>query len=287
LSTTKGNVEYVGSREKHERIPLHVSAKHIAAGFGIKHHLVVSNACISGVLALATAQRFLLTAKYRYALVVGAEVLSPFIISGFRSLFALDSEPCKPFDERRSGINLGEGAGAVLLTTDPTAFLKKSSVAITGIGLSNDANHISGPSRTGKELALAIKHSLHAAALKSTDIDFISAHGTATKFNDEMEARAFTEAGMQDTPLNSLKGYYGHTLGAAGTIETIITAHALLRNEIIGTKGFEKAGVSMPVNVVGQHTAKPVTRALKTASGFGGCNAALVLEKFSERRNYS
>jgi 3-oxoacyl-[acyl-carrier-protein] synthase-1 len=279
LSTTKGNIEYLKSHHNHPRISLHATANHIAAELGFKNSLVVSNACISGVLALIIAKRFLISGKFDHAIVVGAEVLSPFIISGFQSLRALSDGPCKPFDKTRSGISLGEAAGAMLLTGKPEVFDMKSAVEITGEGISNDANHISGPSRTGKELAIAINSALKSANIDAEQIDSISAHGTATIFNDEMEAKAFTHARMEYIPINSLKGYFGHTLGAAGVVETIISKHALLRNEVIGTKGFDSLGVSLPVNINRSLVSKPQRRILKTASGFGGCNAALVLER--------
>jgi 3-oxoacyl-[acyl-carrier-protein] synthase-1 len=279
LSTTKGNIEFLNSAPNHPRIPLHTTAQHIANKIGLHHTLVVSNACISGVLACITAQRFLAGKKFDHALVIGAEVLSPFIVAGFHSLMALSHEPCKPFDANRSGINLGEAAGAMLLTSKPEMFDVKTAVVISGGGLSNDANHISGPSRTGKELAAAIDQALKSASLSPSDIDAISAHGTATIFNDEMESKALAHTGMENIPVNSLKGYFGHTLGAAGVVETIITKHALLEDEVIGTKGFESPGVSFPININKNLLSKPQKRALKTASGFGGCNAALILEK--------
>jgi 3-oxoacyl-[acyl-carrier-protein] synthase-1 len=281
LSTTKGNIELLSTNASHPRISLHASAQHIALKAGFKNSLVVSNACISGVMALLVAQRFLLSGKYDHAVVVGAEVLSNFIISGFESLYALSAEPCKPFDKDRKGITLGEGAAAMVLSTNPERINNKKEVEILGGGLSNDANHISGPSKTGKELAAAIRHGLLATNLKANDIDFISAHGTATIYNDEMEAKAFAHAGLNGTSVNSLKGYFGHTLGAAGVIETVIAQHSLLHSEVIPTKGFKNHGVSVSLNIVNKRQQKPMQFALKTASGFGGCNAALFLKKHS------
>jgi 3-oxoacyl-[acyl-carrier-protein] synthase-1 len=145
--------------------------------------------------------------------------------------------------------------------------------------VSNDANHISGPSRTGQELAQAIGQALLASNLTASDIAAVYAHGTATVYNDEMEAKAFDLAGLAATPVNSLKGYYGHTLGAAGVLEAIIAAHSLYHDEMLPTYGFEALGVSRPLNVCTSVQKLSGNRILKTASGFGGCNAALVLEK--------
>jgi 3-oxoacyl-[acyl-carrier-protein] synthase I len=149
-----------------------------------------------------------------------------------------------------------------------------------GGSVSNDANHISGPSRTGEELNIAITKAMKEAKLFSpNDIDFISAHGTATIYNDEMEAKAITLANMQHIPTNSLKGYYGHTLGAAGVIEAIIAIHSLKEDIIIPTKGFENIGVTEPINICSNLQKTNLQNCLKTASGFGGCNAALIFGK--------
>jgi 3-oxoacyl-[acyl-carrier-protein] synthase-1 len=280
LSTTKGNISLLEQPNRdHPRIQLHATAHWLASRAGLTHYLVVSNACISGVLALIVAKRLLDSGKYDHAVIVGADVLSKFVVSGFQSLQALSPEPCKPFDAERKGINLGEAAAAVVLSSQPDRLNIKPSIKIAGGGLSNDANHISGPSRTGEELAFAIRQALAEAEKSPDEIDFISAHGTATVFNDEMEANAFHHAGMGGVPLNSLKGYFGHTLGAAGVVETVMSIHSLLNNEILATKGFEKPGVSQAVRVSSDRVSKPLTTCLKTASGFGGCNSAIVLQK--------
>lgn len=279
LSTTKGNIELLKNDPNHPRLALHTTASHVAQQLGLKNSLVVSNACISGVLALITAKRFLQNDEYDHALVVGADVLSPFIISGFQCLQAMSSEPCKPFDKDRSGINLGEGAGALLLTTEPESFQTSRKIKLTGFGLSNDANHISGPSRTGEELASAIAHAFMQAKLTAKQVDVISGHGTATLFNDEMEAKALTLAGLNQIPLTGLKGYFGHTLGAAGVIETIMAMQGMLQNETVDTKGYTAHGVSVPLNITQGVRSQSQKRILKTASGFGGCNAALILEQ--------
>ncbi len=142
--------------------------------------------------------------------------------------------------------------------------------------ISNDANHISGPSRTGEELSMAINKAL---AQAKTDVDFISAHGTATPYNDEMEAKAFCLSGLQEVPLNSMKGNFGHTLGAAGLIESIMCIESLRQDIILPSLGYAEHGVSQPIKVNRQAVEKPLNACLKTASGFGGCNAAVVFGK--------
>ncbi|HSN60623.1 MAG TPA: hypothetical protein VLR49_06795, partial [Ferruginibacter sp.] len=182
----------------------------------------------------------------------------------------------KPFDAARNGINLGEAAGTIILSAN-----KKydRGIKISGGSVSNDANHISGPSRTGQELHNAIANATREAGIPATAIDFISAHGTATLYNDEMEAKAITLANLQQVPVNSLKGFFGHTLGAAGIIETIASIYSFKENLVLPTLGFENMGVTMPVNVCKNLYKTPLQNCLKTASGFGGCNAAIVINK--------
>jgi len=281
ISSTKGNISLLETEKPsgslNKRISLSTSAKLVADHFKFYNQpVIVSNACISGMLALLTGMRLIQSGQYDHAVVAGADVVSKFVLSGFQSFQAISPLPCRPFDAARSGINLGEAAGTVIITSDKDL---SSGIKLMGGSVSNDANHISGPSRTGEELNIAVSKALQAAALTAADIDFISAHGTATVFNDEMEAKAITLAGLQSVPVNSLKGYYGHTLGAAGLIESIISFQSLKENMVIPTRGFENMGVTEPVNICSALFHSNMINCLKTASGFGGCNAAMVFGK--------
>ena len=281
ISSTKGNISMLETNaddaELQKRIALHTSAKIVADHFGfVNPPLVVSNACISGIIAILTGMRLLQSGKYETAVVVGADEISKFVLSGFQSFQAISEERCKPFDQNRTGITLGEGAATMILSTNPKYCDK---IKVLGGGVSNDANHISAPSRTGKELSEAIERALRMSGLVTDDIDLISAHGTATSYNDEMEAKAIALSGLDTVPANSLKGYYGHTLGAAGLIESIISVQSLKQNVILPTLGFETMGVSNPINICTQLTPKRMKTCLKTASGFGGCNAAILFSK--------
>jgi 3-oxoacyl-[acyl-carrier-protein] synthase I len=280
ISSTKGNIsllETAGQRaNSNDAIGLSDSAKRIADFCGLQHTpLVVRNACISGLTALLTGKRLLETGQYSHAVVVGADIISEFILSGFQSFQAISTAPCRPFDAARKGINLGEAAATMVLSTQAA----NNAICIAGGAVTNDANHISGPSRSGQELCLAIQKAMRQANVSVNDIGFISAHGTATLYNDEMEARAFSLAGMESIPINSLKGYYGHTLGAAGVVESVMAIHSLHQNTMIATKGFHETGVSKPVTICRTTMPLMAQHCLKTASGFGGCNAALVFSK--------
>lgn len=277
FSTTKGNIDLLSG---HTEAPLpHTSLWGMAER--IMSHLrmdradcqIISNACISGVSALVIAKRWMEEGKYRKVIVSGADVLSHFITSGFVSFKSVSEAICRPFDSRRDGLSLGEGCGTLLLTTQESA----NSVILAGGGISNDANHISGPSRTGDGLYHAIRQAMNDAQVGNQEISFVNTHGTATLYNDEMESKAIHLAGLQAAPVNSMKSYFGHTLGAAGVIETILCARELKEQTLFGTYAFETLGVSMPIQVFPHHRAHEMSACVKTASGFGGCNAAVVM----------
>ncbi len=281
ISTTKGNISLLEtetySKELKKRIALNTSAKLVAQYFHfVNQPIVISNACISGLLAIIAGMRMIQSGQYENAVIAGADVISKFVLSGFQSFQAISEEPCKPFDAARNGITLGEDAGTIILSAN-----KKLSggIKVSAGSVSNDANHISGPSRTGEELHLAISKAMKDARLSVNEIDFISAHGTATIYNDEMEAKAITLANLQSAPVNSLKGYYGHTLGAAGLIESIVTIHSMKEDLILPTMGFQHPGVTKPVNICTSLHKATLQNCLKTASGFGGCNAAVIFSK--------
>jgi 3-oxoacyl-[acyl-carrier-protein] synthase-1 len=278
LSTTKGDISLLETGiEDPARIALSTSGRLIAGHFHfVNTPIVISNACISGILGLVTAMRLINSGSYDTAVIAGADVISRFVLSGFGSFQAISPGLCRPFDRSRDGINLGEGAGTIILSSREKY---RGGIRFRGGAVSNDANHISGPSRTGQELCQVINKSLAEAGLTPGDIGFISAHGTATIYNDEMEAKAITLAGLQTVPVNSLKAYYGHTLGAAGLIESIVTLQSMREHLVLPSLGFGDNGVSMPLNICSSLLHTSLNSCLKTASGFGGCNAAVVMSQ--------
>lgn len=275
LSTTKGNVDLLKVDNLNPSALLATTAQKITDYFGFTStpH-VISNACISGLAAFIVAKRFIQSGIYDNVVILGVDVLSKFIVSGFQSFHSLSAEPCKPFDANRDGLSLGEGAASVIIhgkqKIENTPYIELVNGAIA-----NDANHISGPSRTGEGLLRAIKQTLR----DGDEVDVISAHGTATPYNDDMESEAISRAGLSAVPVSGLKGYFGHTLGAAGIIESIISIMALERNVIIGTKGLKQQGVVAPITVVKENRYTPTKGLLKLMSGFGGCNAAVYFKK--------
>lgn len=283
IATTKGNVDVLSSKSKFfqqkTRAYLPELGKQIQDFFNFKNEaIIVSNACVSGVLALSVAQKLIQSQLYDNIIVVGGDLVSEFVLSGFNSFQAISREPCKPFSINRSGISIGEAVASVLVSSNLLDD-SKPAIQILGTGSCNDANHISGPSRTGEGLFLSVKSAIKEAGIEVHEIDYISAHGTATNYNDEMESIAFARLEMSDIPLNSLKGYYGHTLGASGLLESIIGFESLQQNTLIASFGFDELGVSERINVIKNTESKELNIFLKTASGFGGCNTAVLFKK--------
>ncbi len=279
LSTTKGNIEALqGVKDTiSEEAFLHHTAERVQELIGaVRSPIVISNACISGLSALIVARRLMKEGVCRHAVVVGADLVGEFIATGFASFKSLSEEPCRPYDAARDGLTLGEAVAALLLTTDE-ALADEGMVRLDGGAVTNDANHISGPSRTGDGLYYAMTQALEEAGLEAEAVGLVNTHGTATLYNDEMESKALFLAGLDQTPTNSLKGYIGHTLGASGVVETILTADQLRAGVAFATKGFSTLGVPCEVRVSDRIQPLEKRVAVKTASGFGGCNAALVL----------
>lgn len=288
LSSIKGDIEHIGQSD----VSLAYSAGNIARGLGVKTRpVVVSNACISGLAALVQGMRMIRAGQYKNVIVVGTEVQSPFIVTGFQSLKALSTEPCKPFDANRVGLNLGEASAAMVLTchAERSECISGDTLGPAGPGMTssvwelvegairNDANHISGPSRTGEGSYNALRAVLPFVDKK--ELAFVNVHGTATVYNDEMEAIALNRAGLLDVPVNALKGYFGHTMGAAGILESILSMQALEAGVVLATRGFEQLGVSAPVKVSAQEQPAVGNSFIKLLSGFGGVNGALLFRK--------
>lgn len=285
LSSTKGNIE--------ENISLADSAQKIASQLGIDAKpIVVCNACISGLSALILGNRLIDSGLYDAAIVCGCDTPRQFILSGFQSLKALSPEPCRPFDMERMGLNLGEAAATLILSKNP---IQGNSWRMGDGFIRNDAFHISTPSKTADGLYLSLQRTLESftkeisSTCKQIDMKahlaFINAHGTATLFNDQMESVAIGRAGLSDLPANAYKSFWGHTMGAAGILETIISMKAIDDDTILGTRGFSELGVSGKMNICAENRPTDKKGFIKMLSGFGGCNATIWAAKSPEREN--
>ncbi len=289
IATTKGNVELLAQDAADDAISLTRSAERIAQYFdNANTPIVVSNACISGVAALIAAKRLLESGMYETAIVIGGDVQSDFITTGFDCLKAISPLPCKPFDAARQGLNLGEATATMVLSR--TASLQNAEHRtldaeqwiLQAGSLHNDANHISGPSRTGEGSYQCLQDVLQ--NIDTDDLACVSVHGTATLYNDEMESIALHRAGLDTVPISALKGYLGHTLGAAGLVETILTMHAIDRGIILPCKGYETQGTSYALNIANTLRTTDKHSFVKMLSGFGGCNGAVAFVKDEGQR---
>ncbi len=282
IATTKGNIDLL------EKDAADIDRKELSQLAGVikdffkfqKPPVVLSNACVSGLMAVSVGKRLMENDSCNEVFIVSGDIVSAFTLSGFDAFKAYSDKPCKPYSKYRNGITLGEAAASVLISSKGDSV---GSAEILGERSCNDANHISGPSRTGEGLFRAINGALEDSELGPEHIDAICAHGTATLYNDEMEAIAFDRAKLTHVPLNSLKGYYGHTTGAAGLLEAIIAIESMNENTLYPSAGMDEAGVSKPLNIISRLESKPIRHLLKTSSGFGGINTAVVFRKNSSK----
>lgn len=281
VASTKGNISRLSAEnETGDELFLSHSAERVASYFGFTTQpIVLCNACISGVSVMIVAKRLIENGRFKHVVVAGGDELSDFIVTGFHAFKSVSADVCKPYDADRDGLSLGEACGSILLTGEKRWVTGKQPVVLLGGAITNDANHISGPSRTGEELHLAIEQALAQAGISENDRLFVNVHGTATIYNDEMESKALHLSRLSEKPVQSLKPYFGHTLGAAGVIETIICKQQLENDILFGVPGFQTIGVPYPLNIDASHRPGDLSYCLKTASGFGGCNAAIVIGK--------
>ncbi|MEZ7874525.1 MAG: beta-ketoacyl synthase N-terminal-like domain-containing protein [Bacteroidales bacterium] len=280
IATTKGNIDIISGIEEEvdQRAFLGYSAKRIAGWLGmVREPIVISSACISGVNAIIEGSRIIEANLCENVVVVGADLLTRFVITGFESFKSVSSKLCRPYDISRDGLNLGEAVGVVILSSERELCRDSDPVIVEGGAITSDANHLSAPSRTGDGLGTAMIRAMEDACVSPENISFINAHGTSTIYNDEMESKALHFASLQDVAVQSLKPFFGHTLGASGVVEAIASAWQMRNSLLFGTLGFSESGVPMEIKLTPHHKELPLYRCVKSASGFGGCNAAIVM----------
>jgi 3-oxoacyl-(acyl-carrier-protein) synthase len=243
--------------------------------------LTVSSACASGATALGLGADLLRDDAADLVIAGGYDILCRFVMRGFDALRSLARERVRPFDRRRTGLLLGEAAGLVLLARERDARGPRLG-RLLGHGSASDASHIAAPDAEGRGLEAAVRAALAAGDVDVADIDFVSAHGTGTVLNDRIETavlRRVLGARAAAVPVNSIKGALGHTMGAAATLEAIMCVLAARDGWIPPTVGFEEPDPACDLDYVpGACRAARPRRMLSTSLGFGGCNAALVLE---------
>ena len=294
LATTTGEIESLesattnpGTDSGETSDPSFLLAKVCALCGTNRGGLVISAACASSTVAVARAAALIRSGAENSVLVVGCDPVSEFVYAGFATMNALDATEAKPFDQNRQGLNLGEAAAVALLMSESRAQSedRASLGSIAGWAVSNDATHVTRPDKTGEQLARASALAMERSAVAPHQLAFISAHGTGTRYNDAMEMAAFKSV-LPPLPVFSIKGALGHTLGAAGLLEIVLSLRALAEGVVPPTPGLEQpdectrweAGETSVSNTKGGSRIPQSTRAaLATNSGFGGINAALIL----------
>ena len=277
VSTTKGEINSINSDINKTHLS-YLPGK-IKNFFNcIDKGIVVSTACVSGLQALIVANDMIHHNYYDNVIICGGDLSSQFVIEGFTSFYALSDAPCRPFDKDRKGLNIGEAVSSIIMSNNRDLYKEIPLKFLGGCSI-NDANHISAPHREAEGLAKSINNTLDICSVILNDIDFINAHGTATVYNDEMEAKAFSKLKFDNIPVNSLKGYFGHTLGAAGVIETAISLQSMRNNLLLKCKGFENQDFDSKLDILTENREIQVNTILKTSSGFGGFNASAIIQK--------
>lgn len=238
----------------------------------------LSAACASGIMAVATAARRIVTGECDTMLVLSVDIINEFILKGFGGMGALDPERCRPFDRQRRGVSLGDGAAAIVLTAHERNSI---GIRVAGYAGANDACHVTGPDYEGLGLGLAATRAIAHAGLQLTDIDLIHLHATGTQANDKSEAiglgNVWSHVADKTPPAFGSKSQTGHTLGAAGGIESLLTIAGLERSCVPKNVGLETLGCDKRLDL--PTTIRELTRAnhaLKIASGFGGVQGAAV-----------
>jgi len=244
--------------------------------------MVVSSACASSSAAISQAAAMICSGECDCVLVVACDSVSEFVFSGFSSLMALDSNMARPFDRNRAGLTLGEAAGFMLLMSQSRASREKRPIVgeVAGWGLTSDANHMTGPSRDGSGLALAMQKAFRSAEISEDTAESVAAHGTGTVYNDSMEMKAFKMVfGTRRVPVYSIKGAIGHTMGAAGLVEAIVAFESLKKKVVPHTVNLLEVDDEAKGWVSSEAGTLDNTVTVSTNSGFGGINSALVLKK--------
>jgi 3-oxoacyl-(acyl-carrier-protein) synthase len=237
----------------------------------------INTACSSSANAIALGFQLIKLGKFDTVVVGGVDSLTKYSVNGFNSLNLLSNEKCQPFDKNRDGINLGEAAGYLVLQKEDVA--KTRHASISGFGNSNDAHHSTSISDESFGPNLAIEGALNTAHLKSTDIDYINAHGTATENNDLSESTAIQQQFGKDAIFSSTKPYTGHTLAAAGAIEAIFSILSIKNQTAWGNLNFNSKDSNIDISPITENTPRSIQHVLSNSFGFGGNCTSLIISK--------
>jgi 3-oxoacyl-[acyl-carrier-protein] synthase II len=285
VSTEKYYPDFLSNDSRNEFIESHDcgdSTERIACFLGIKGYLsTINTACSSSANAVMLATRLIKSGRIQRAIAGGVDALSKFTFNGFNTLMIIDPNPCKPFDENRNGLNLGEGAGYLVLESEKVVGNKKNLCEVSGYGNANDAFHQTALSPEGRGAVLSMKAALTQSGLNPDQIDYINAHGTATQNNDLSEGKAIEQLFQPRIPfVSSTKSMTGHLLGAAGAIEAGISIIAMKNNIIPPNLNFDTQMKELAFSPVTEMIRNINIRHIMSNSfGFGGNNTTLIFSK--------
>ncbi|MEY2564398.1 MAG: 3-oxoacyl-[acyl-carrier-protein] synthase [Verrucomicrobiota bacterium] len=240
---------------------------------------VIANACASGTNAIGHAFECIRSGHYQRVLAGGYDALSELVFVGFDSLQASTPERCRPFDRERTGLVLGEGAAILLLENLESARARGVTILaeVLGYGISTDNHHLTQPNPSGSGARQAMEGALHSGGIKPQEIDYVNAHGTATPFNDAAEGKAIAEL-FDGVPVSSTKGMMGHSLGAAGAIEAVISLLALQNQFLPPNINFRHGDADLNLNIIANESqAGSLRTVLSNSFGFGGTNASVII----------
>lgn len=275
----KNDTEKNGNRESLSFVVSHLAKKYNLNG----PNITISTACASGTDAIGVAVRRIQAGKAKIIIAGGVDVLSDFALLGFHALQALTEDKVRPFDKKRSGLALGEGAAFIVLESGKHALKREARIYARVMGYASraDANHLTGPHREGRGLSDAINQAIFEANVKPQEVNYINAHGTGTVYNDLMETKAIKNAFGKiaySIPVSSIKSMLGHSFGAAGVIEAICCLLSIKNKTIPPTINFEEGDSECDLdyvpNISRQHD---VNIAMSLSAGFGGQNSVLLL----------
>ncbi|MFT4680149.1 MAG: 3-oxoacyl-[acyl-carrier-protein] synthase II [Flavobacteriales bacterium] len=242
----------------------------------------ISTACSSSANAIMFAARLISIGQIDAAIAGGVDSLSAFTLNGFRSLRIMEDQRCRPFDKNRVGLNLGEAAAFVVLESEESAAKhgRKILCELTGWANANDAFHETATSPNGEGAKLAMEQALKVAKLTASDIGYINAHGTGTENNDHTEAQAITRIfGENVPPISSTKGYTGHTLGAAGSLEAVYAIHAMLAGKTFANAGLNENDPEIKWTPETKARTVEIKHTMSNSFGFGGNATSLIFSK--------
>ena len=250
----------------------------LAKKFGVRGFTTcINTACSSSANAIMLGARLIKSGRAKRVIVGGTDSLAKYTVNGFNSLMILSQSPCRPFDEKRDGLNLGEGAGYLILEAESVCENKKKLAELIGYGNANDAHHPSATSAEANGPQLAMKRALETAGINPAEIDYINAHGTGTVNNDETELFAFNQIFETIPPYNSTKSYTGHTLAASGSIEAILSLMSMQEGEVYPSLNCENPIGEAPIQIIKK--LDTIKNIMSNSFGFGGNCTSLILKK--------